>query len=39
MGREDWLELAYWTCVAGALLTYVVLAHVLGIVAVGLFFG
>ncbi len=36
MTRQDWIDLAWWTCAAGAFIFALLLAHVVAIVAVGL---
>ena len=34
MSRQDWIDLAWWMCFAGAMLVTIVLAHLVTIAAV-----
>lgn len=37
MSRQDWIDLAWWMCFAGAMLCVILLAHLLTILVVGYF--
>lgn len=38
MSHQDWVDLAWWMCFAGAFIVTLLLAHVVAIVAVELLF-
>lgn len=37
MTRQDWIDLAWWTCFAGAFIFTLLLAYAVSIVAIELF--
>ena len=37
MTRQDWVDLAWWMCFAGAFIFALLLAHAVAILVIGLF--